>query len=64
MRKPFDIMAYSNKSRGLRKKTDADNQLPAIISGEMSSKQFRRNWVRLIKKSTKWTPWYAQNARG
>ena len=27
---------YSNKSRSLRKKADADNQLPTIISGEMS----------------------------
>jgi hypothetical protein len=41
---------YSNKSRGLRKKADTDNQLPTIIAGEMSSKQFRRNWARLIKK--------------
>jgi hypothetical protein len=41
---------YSNKSRGLRKKADADNQLPTIIAGEMSSKEFRQNWARLIKK--------------
>jgi hypothetical protein len=41
---------YSNKSRGLRKKADADNQLPTIIAGEMSSKEFRKNWARLIKK--------------
>ena len=34
---------YSNKSRGLRKKADTDNQLPTIIAGEMSSKAFRRN---------------------
>ncbi|MEJ2660639.1 MAG: transposase [Desulfobacteraceae bacterium] len=55
---------YSNKSRGLRKKADADNQLPTIIAGEMSSKEFRQNWARLIKKSTKWIPWYVQNATG
>jgi hypothetical protein len=47
---------YSNKSRGLRKKADTDNQLPTIIAGEMSSREFRRNWARLIKKSTQWTP--------
>ena len=41
---------YSNKSRGLRKKADTDNQLPTIIAGEMSSKQFRQNWARLIQK--------------
>ncbi|MFX0200487.1 MAG: transposase [Candidatus Hodarchaeota archaeon] len=40
---------YSNKSRGLREKADADNQLPTIIPGEMSSKEFRQNWARLIK---------------
>ena len=40
----------SNKSRGLRKKADTDNQLPTIIAGEMSSKQFRQNWARLIQK--------------
>ena len=44
---------YSNKSRGLRKKADADNQLPTIIPGEMSPKEFRQNWARLIKKSTR-----------
>jgi hypothetical protein len=27
---------YSNKPRGLRKKADADNQLPTIIPCEMS----------------------------
>ena len=41
---------YSNKSRGLRKKADTDNQLPTIIPGEMSSKQFLQNWARLIQK--------------
>ena len=41
---------YPNKSRGLRKKADADNQLPTIIPGEMSPKEFRQNWARLIKK--------------
>jgi len=41
---------YSNKSRGLRKKTAADEQLSSIIPAEMSSKAFRRNWARLIQK--------------
>ncbi len=41
---------YSNKSRGLRKKTKSDNKISAIIPGEMSSKEFRQNWARLIKK--------------
>jgi hypothetical protein len=41
---------YSNKSRGLRKKAHADDQLPTIVHGEMSFRQFRRNWARLIGK--------------
>lgn len=41
---------YSNKSRGLRKKAHADDRLPTIAPGEMSSKSFRRNWARLIQK--------------
>jgi hypothetical protein len=41
---------YSNKLRGLRKKRDKDDEIPTIIPGEMSSKEFRRNWARLIQK--------------
>jgi hypothetical protein len=41
---------YSNKVRGLIKKNGSDDELPTIIPGEMSSKEFRRNWARLIKK--------------
>ncbi len=41
---------YSNKSRGLRKKTGTDDQVPALIEFEISSKEFRKNWARLIQK--------------
>ncbi len=41
---------YSNKSRGLRKKAEKDDEIPAIMPGELSSNQFRRNWARLIQK--------------
>ena len=42
---------YSNKSRGLRKKTAAgDDLVPALIEAEISAEEFRRNWARLIKK--------------
>jgi len=34
---------YSYKSRGLRKKADTDNNIPAIIPNEMFSKEFRQN---------------------
>ncbi len=41
---------YSNKSRGMRKKADLDDTIPAVIPNEMSSKEFRQNWARLIQK--------------
>jgi hypothetical protein len=41
---------YSNKSRGLRKKAGIDDDVPALIESEASSKEFRKNWARLIQK--------------
>ncbi len=41
---------YSNKSRGLRKKAEADDDIPVIVENEMSSKEWRQNWARLIQK--------------
>ncbi len=41
---------YSNKSRGLRKKAGTDDQIPALIESEVSPKEFRKNWARLIQK--------------
>lgn len=41
---------YSNKSRGMRKKAETDDIMPPIAPGELTSKQFRRNWARLIQK--------------
>ena len=41
---------YSNKSRGLRKKTDTDNAVPVLIESELSSKKFHKNRARLIQK--------------
>ena len=41
---------YSNKSRGLRKKAGTDDDVPALIESEASSKEFRKNWARLIQK--------------
>ena len=47
---------YSNKSRGLRKKADADDGIPAIIPSAMSSKEFRQNWARLIALKLHFVP--------
>jgi hypothetical protein len=41
---------YSNKSRGLREKAGSDYQVPTLIEFEVSSKDFRQNWARLIQK--------------
>ena len=41
---------YSNKSRGLRKKSDCDNEVPSLIESDISKKKFRKNWARLIQK--------------
>ncbi|HIJ57035.1 MAG TPA: hypothetical protein HPQ03_13060 [Deltaproteobacteria bacterium] len=41
---------YSNKSRGLRKKAGTDDEVPALIESEVSPKEFRKNWARLIQK--------------
>ena len=41
---------YSNKSRGLRKKAQADDQLATIMPNDMSSSKFRQNRARLIQK--------------
>ncbi len=41
---------YSNKSRGMRKKADIDDQVPALAESAVSSVAFRRNWARLIQK--------------
>ncbi|MFC1816317.1 IS91 family transposase, partial [Thermodesulfobacteriota bacterium] len=41
---------YSNKSRGLRKKSGADDQVPALIESEVSPKEFHGNWARLLQK--------------
>lgn len=41
---------YSNKSRGMRKKEDEDNKVPAQVETDISKKRFRKNWARLIQK--------------
>jgi len=41
---------YSNVSRGKRKNEDNDELIPSILEPDGSSKEFRRNWARLIQK--------------
>jgi hypothetical protein len=41
---------YSNKSRGMRREADKEDDVPALIHSELSRKEFRKNWARLIQK--------------
>ena len=34
----------------MRKQTDKDDDVPALIDSDLSAKEFRRNWARLIQK--------------
>jgi hypothetical protein len=41
---------YSNVARGKQKKAEEDNLIPLILEPEGSSKEYRKNWARLIQK--------------
>jgi len=41
---------YSNVSRGKRKIQDKDEAIPSILEPDGSSREFRKNWARLIQK--------------
>jgi hypothetical protein len=41
---------YSNVSRGRCKKARIDDQIPYILEPELSPKELRKNWARLIQK--------------
>jgi hypothetical protein len=41
---------YSNVSRGKRKKQDQNGMIPSILEPDGTSKEYRRNWARLIQK--------------
>ncbi|MFO8088725.1 MAG: hypothetical protein R6U13_02720 [Desulfatiglandaceae bacterium] len=41
---------YSNVRRGKRKKQDQDGVIPSILDPDGSSREYRKNWARLIQK--------------
>jgi hypothetical protein len=41
---------YSNVSRGRRKKGNQDRMIPFIIEQDENSKEYWKNWARLIQK--------------
>ncbi|MEI9476594.1 MAG: hypothetical protein WCO26_08470 [Deltaproteobacteria bacterium] len=46
----------SNVSRGKRKKQNQDGWIPCILETEGSSKEYRKNWARLIQKINEVVP--------
>jgi hypothetical protein len=55
---------YSNVSRSKRKKAQIDDQTPYILEPELSPKEFRRNWARLIQKIYKVDPLICKCCQG
>jgi len=55
---------YSNVSRGKRKKEDNDELIPPILEPDGSSKEFRRNWARLIQKIYEVDPFTCAKCQG
>ncbi len=41
---------YSNKTRGMRRKSGAKEEVPALMEPVLTSAAFRKNWARLIQK--------------
>jgi len=41
---------YSNVARGKRKKNEQDELIPSILEPDGSSREYKRNWARLIQK--------------
>ncbi|MBU0973493.1 MAG: transposase, partial [Proteobacteria bacterium] len=55
---------YSNKSRGMRKKADQGDAIPAVLPNPLSAKEFRQNWARLIQKSYELDPLICPKCQG
>lgn len=55
---------YSNKSRGLRKKADTDDQVPALVDSDISRRALRKNWACLIQKIYNVDPLLCPNCSG
>ncbi len=55
---------YSNVSRGRRQKQDRDGFIPYIIEPEEDSKEYRKNWARLIHKIYELDPLTCRKCQG
>jgi hypothetical protein len=54
---------YSNVCRGKRKETE-DDGVPCILESDRSSKEYRKNWARLIQKIYEVDPLTCPKCRG
>lgn len=43
------VRYYRNVAHGKRKKADVDDKIPCIVEPELTDRDFRRNWARLIQ---------------
>lgn len=55
---------YSNKARGMRKKAGRDDDIPAVMNSELSSRAANKNWARLIQKIYEVDPLVCPKCRG
>jgi hypothetical protein len=55
---------YSNVSRGKRKRQNQDEWIPYILEPEGSSKEYRKNWARLIQKIYEMDPLSCPKCQG
>jgi len=55
---------YSNVARGKRKKVGADDSISCILESELTGREFRRNWARLIRKIYEVDPLVCQKCSG
>ena len=46
----FYSPAFRGMARGKRKKNEHDELIPSILEPDESSKEYRKNWARLIQK--------------
>ena len=54
---------YSNVSRGKQKETQ-DDRVPCILGADKNSKDYRKNWARLIQKIYEADPLTCPKCRG
>ena len=60
----YAITVSIQTNRGLRKKADTDDNIQAIIPNELSSKESRQNWARLIQKVYEFDPLICPKCQG